>query len=427
MGADSPLLPIVGLSIGLLGLVGILVVAILKLRKAGRAEAGAGADRLSEEAFAAATIQAALTSRAAAASGDAVASSSSSTATADGAVLDALPVGLIVTDEAGVVRRCTALARTWLDVAGPGTGHPYRPTLAHWPAIAEALASVHAGEVPDAFVVDAPAAPAGTVTVIVARWTPRGGRGGALAVLSAGPAAMVAVADRGGAATATPDDGIADASRLASGLAHELANSLTTVHGYAHMIDRSGLTAADRSALDHITTGSERMLTTVEAFRALVRPLPISPAAFAPADAVHAAIVLARQEASLPDAVVELGSTPTGTVLGDRVLVEEAIAAVIRNAIEAAALVSPASPVVVSVSQWPGTRRIEIVVADRGPGVPADVRARVFQPFVTDKPGHAGLGLARAAQVLRAHPGAAIALTHPADGGLVVTITLPGV
>jgi signal transduction histidine kinase len=51
----------------------------------------------------------------------------------------------------------------------------------------------------------------------------------------------------------------------------------------------------------------------------------------------------------------------------------------------------------------------------------------VFEPFRTDKPGHAGLGLARAGQVLRAHRGASIALSHPAGGGLVVTIILPTV
>jgi signal transduction histidine kinase len=427
MSADSPLLPLVGASIGLLGLVGILVFAIVKMRKAGREERQAGAERLSEEAFAAATMQAALANRPAVAGGPAVGTvSPSGPDTIDAAVLDALPVGLVVTDEAGVVRRFTALARAWLDVVGPGTGHPYRPTLARWPAIAEGLASVHAGDTPDAFRVDTPAAPAGTVTVTVARWAPRGGRGGAMAVLSPATAAPALAADPSGVAAGSAGDGLADASTLASGLAHELANSLTTVHGYAHMVDRSSLTVADRGALDHITTGSERMLTTVEAFRALVRPLPISPTAFAPADAVQAAIALARQEAGRPDAIVELSSAPTGTVHGDRVLIEEAVAAVIRNAIESAGLISPAPPVAVSVSQSAGTRRIEIVVTDRGPGVPADVRGRVFQPFVTDKPGHAGLGLARASQVLRAHPGAAIALTHPVAGGLVVTIALPG-
>ena len=55
--AESPLLPLVGVTIGLLGLIGILVFAVLKLRGAGREKRAAGADRLSEEAFAAATIR----------------------------------------------------------------------------------------------------------------------------------------------------------------------------------------------------------------------------------------------------------------------------------------------------------------------------------------------------------------------------------
>ena len=112
-------------------------------------------------------------------------------------------------------------------------------------------------------------------------------------------------------------------------------------------------------------------------------------------------------------------------VHGDQVLLEEALAAVIRNAIEASALMSPAPPVEVSVAQVPGTSRVSIVVTDHGPGVPADIRGRIFQPFATDKPGHLGLGLARAAQVVRAHPGGTIALEHPAGGGLVVAMGLP--
>jgi C4-dicarboxylate-specific signal transduction histidine kinase len=127
----------------------------------------------------------------------------------------------------------------------------------------------------------------------------------------------------------------------------------------------------------------------------------------------------------MPDVVVRLTPAPSGTVHGDRVLLEEAIAVVVRNAIEASALVSPAPAVEVSIVQASGSRVVTIVVADRGPGVPEDVRARAFQPFVTDKPGHDGLGLARAAQVLRAHPGASIALEHPPAGGLLVTIGLP--
>jgi len=428
MTADNPLLPLVGVTAVLLGLLGILVFAFMKLRGAGRGKPAAGADRLSEEAFAAATIKAALAARSRAAGAPAAAVDLSGGADSlDGAVLDGLPAGIIVTDEAGVVRRCTALAREWLGIAAPGTGHPYRVVLARWPAIADGLASAHAGEPPAPFVVltESSTAPSPRVTVAITRWTPRSGRGGAVAMLGTGLSLTTAVAGPDRPRDEPNHDGAETVSRLASGLAHELANSLTTVHGYAHLVDRSVLSEADRSALDQITTNSEKMLATVDAFRALVRPLPISPTTFAPVDAVQAAITLARQEADRPDAVVHLTPAPSGTVHGDRVLLEEAIAAVVRNAIEASALVSPVPAVEVSVAQPSAARGVEIVVTDRGPGVPEDVRARVFQPFLTDKPGHDGLGLARAAQVLRAHPGASIALEHPPTGGLVVTIGLP--
>jgi signal transduction histidine kinase len=427
MGADSPLLPLVGVSIGLLGLIGVLVFAVLKLRSAGREKASAAAGRLSEEAFAAATIKAALAARPVVAGAPVSPAGGGGAEGLDGAVLESLPLGIVVTDEAGVVRRCTPLAREWLGIAAPGTGHAYRSVLARWPAIGDALASAHAGTPPAPFVVltESAAAPSPRLMVTVTRWMPRGGRGGAVATLSTdvSVAAAPAAAERPHAAPGRVDTD--EVSRLAGGLAHELANSLTTVHGYTHLFDRSGLNAADRSALDQITISSEKMLTTVEAFRALVRPLPITPTTFAPMDAVQAAVTLARQEAERPDAVVHVTPAPSVTVHGDRVLLEEAVAAVIRNAIEASALVSPPPAVEVSLRQASGSPTVEIVVADRGPGVPADVRARVFQPFLTDKPGHDGLGLARAMQVLRAHPGASIALDHPPAGGLVVTIGLP--
>jgi len=427
MDESSPLLPLLGASIGLLGLVGILVYAVMKLRGGGRGKPVAGADRLSEEAFAAATINAALATRPGGPGASAASALAPSADGVDAVVLEALPVGLIVTDEAGVVRRCTAPAREWLGIAAPGTGHPYRSVLGRWPAIADGLAGAHAGDQPAPFVVltESAAAPSPRLTVTITRWTPRAGRGGAVALIGAAPDAIAAPVDAESRPREAERGRTDEVARLASGLAHELANSLTTVHGYVHLVDRSGLNAADRSALDQIASSSEKMLTTVESFRALVRPLPITPTTFAPVDAVRAAIDLARQESGRQDAVVRLTPAPSGTVRGDRVLLEEAMAAVVRNAIEASAAVSPAPPVEVSVAQVSGAPMVEIVIADRGPGVPEDMQARLFQPFLTDKPGHTGLGLARAGQVLRAHPGASISLDHRSAPGLTVTIRLP--
>jgi signal transduction histidine kinase len=84
--------------------------------------------------------------------------------------------------------------------------------------------------------------------------------------------------------------------------------------------------------------------------------------------------------------------------------------------------------------------RIEITVADRGPGIPAASRERVFEPFYRldtarspdgvaagiGEMGGTGLGLAIARHAFRAH-GGDISLQNRAGGGLLATLTLPRV
>jgi two-component system, LuxR family, sensor kinase FixL len=61
---------------------------------------------------------------------------------------------------------------------------------------------------------------------------------------------------------------------------------------------------------------------------------------------------------------------------------------------------------------------------DSGPGIPADVREKIFTPFFTTKARGTGLGLPTAKRLVEAHHGH-ISLASPADGGTTVTIHLP--
>jgi two-component system OmpR family sensor kinase len=69
-----------------------------------------------------------------------------------------------------------------------------------------------------------------------------------------------------------------------------------------------------------------------------------------------------------------------------------------------------------------------ITVADRGPGIPEDGMARVFERFYRADPARspagAGLGLAIAQSIVDAH-GGQIELTNRDGGGVVATVTLP--
>ena len=99
-----------------------------------------------------------------------------------------------------------------------------------------------------------------------------------------------------------------------------------------------------------------------------------------------------------------------------------AISNVIRNAI---AYGSEAN-----VHLTSGPQGVVLTVADKGPGIPAELHEQVFQPFFrvegsrNRETGGTGLGLAIARTIARRH-GGDVSLANGPEGGLVVTVALP--
>jgi two-component system sporulation sensor kinase B len=212
-------------------------------------------------------------------------------------------------------------------------------------------------------------------------------------------------------------------SHLAAGLAHELANSLTALHGYSRMIDMSSLSDIDRSSLEAVQEETTIMSETLDAFRRIVRPPELTRDLFELRHLVEDAVAFVENEAQLPRGTIARTAPPSAIVDGDRVLLEEAVAAVVRNAVEACRETNTTGTIVVRGSVE-GARRGIITVIDRGPGVMIDDRRRLFEPFFSTKHKRAGFGLAFARQIVKAH-GGTIAAAYPAAGGLEVTVSMP--
>jgi len=78
--------------------------------------------------------------------------------------------------------------------------------------------------------------------------------------------------------------------------------------------------------------------------------------------------------------------------------------------------------ILVSIGVADGSCRV--TVADAGPGIPSDIREKIFTPFFTTKARGTGLGLPTAKRLIEAHQGT-IRIDCPPGGGTTVTVQLP--
>jgi len=112
-------------------------------------------------------------------------------------------------------------------------------------------------------------------------------------------------------------------------------------------------------------------------------------------------------------------------VRGDKLLLKRVLSNLIENGIQAGQEAGHAGDV--TVGWYEGDKgTIAITVDDRGKGVAAADRERIFEPYVTTKPAGTGLGLAIAKKLALEHGGDLIVSPHPAPtGGARFILTLP--
>jgi two-component system sensor kinase FixL len=84
---------------------------------------------------------------------------------------------------------------------------------------------------------------------------------------------------------------------------------------------------------------------------------------------------------------------------------------------------SPVKELTVTTREEDG--RLVVSVTDTGSGIPADVAARLFQPFVSSKAGGMGIGLSISRRILLSHGGDISASPGPDGRGTRFTLHLP--
>lgn len=179
---------------------------------------------------------------------------------------------------------------------------------------------------------------------------------------------------------------------MASGMAHELAQPLTAILGQAqagrHLVKRGDI---DRltSVLDNTVSQAQRAADILDRLRRWSRPnrAPSKACSLNKTSQSVAQLLGLEAETLNAEIFLDLPDAPV-CIDADPVELEQVVFNLVRNALDAA----EAARVTIRVRSE-GTTAI-LDVSDTGPGVPDDLKPRIFEPFVTGKPNGTGLGLA---------------------------------
>jgi signal transduction histidine kinase len=202
-------------------------------------------------------------------------------------------------------------------------------------------------------------------------------------------------------------------------VAHELKNPLTPIRFAVARLRREAPPQLAET-IDVLATETERMEAMARSFAQFGR-LPEGPAAavdmgelvgYVAKAAVPPEVALAvRVEEALP------------MVHGHHDALARALSNVLLNAVDAC---RPTGEISVAVRrhELAGAAGVEVVVRDTGCGMSSEQLERMWEPYVTHKPGGTGLGLAIARQTVAAHNGTVSAASAPGEG-TEVRLVLP--
>lgn len=214
---------------------------------------------------------------------------------------------------------------------------------------------------------------------------------------------------------------------LLAGVSHELNNPLSVLLGQATLLKESGADEKIQRRADKLYAAADRCARIVKTFLALARQRPLEAEPANLNDLVEEALEVTAY--SLRSSDIEVLPRLTKSlphVLADRDQIRQVITNLIINAQHALQESNEARQLKIQTSYRRRTNDVVIKVKDNGPGVPSDIRGRIFEPLFTTKEVGVGtgIGLALCHRIVEAH-GGSIVLESAAAEGAAFAIRLP--
>ena len=216
---------------------------------------------------------------------------------------------------------------------------------------------------------------------------------------------------------------------LAASLAHEINNPVgamvTNASAGQRLLARGQLGDAElRELLADIVSDGHRAREVIEGIRNMVRKSEASYSLVGIGAVIEDLMRIVRADAMARkiSLVAELDGN-AGVVLGDRVQLLQVLLNLVMNAFEALGVVRAEARRVAIRVEPVKDGKICMSVCDTGPGFPAGIGEKLFEPFFSTKAEGTGMGLAIARSIVEAHGGTLSGENRP--DGARFTICLP--
>ena len=208
-------------------------------------------------------------------------------------------------------------------------------------------------------------------------------------------------------------------SAMAREAAHQMGTPLMSLQGWIERVrSRPG---SPPGLAEHLAADADRLDRVAQRFERIGNPAkrePVGLGALGGRVAGYFEHRLPRRANPIELRLEAPGMGPM--VVGDAVLLEWTLEALVKNAIDA--LQGRAGTIILRVGAEQGMGEIRVI--DDGPGVPREIRRSLFEPGITTKPGGWGIGLALARRVVEdAHRGTL--MLEPSEKGASFVIRLP--
>ncbi len=220
---------------------------------------------------------------------------------------------------------------------------------------------------------------------------------------------------------------LAAVGQLTAGVAHEVNNPIAVIQGNLDLMREllGPQAAAVGAELQLIDQQIERMRLIVTQLLQFARPTEyagyVEP--LAPAEVLEGCLLLVAHLLAKGHVTVRREFTATRRVGINRHELQQVLVNLLINAIQA---MPGGGELTLATADWPDGQGVDITVADTGPGLSDELRAQMFQPFVTRKPEGTGLGLWISQSLVERYGGEIRAANRPAGGpgGAMITVAL---